>query len=376
MPSVTSHCVSIMKMCQAFADAGHDVALSGWVNPRNGADPVAFNGLRGGFRVCRVPLGPVFDNPLARRLLVTGASLAIRTRSLIKEMAPDVVYSRLTLSELLCVPRRIPIVYEMHSLRPLRGSAIERAAFKILVRQKTIRRIVATTDALKASLQTELSDVEVVVARLSAEPPVAIPADQLRAFREERLQGRQFRWHVGYTGQLDTTGLRGTQVICDAAVAMPDVAFHVIGGDPSVVDYWRQRAHRPSGPGNIFFYGYHPPPQMPLFLGCFDLVLAPLQYRPSRRAPQGAGMSPLKIAQYLSYGKAIVASDIPAHRELVRDGETARLVDPADPGAWPDAIRLLLRNQPLREGMGRCGRAFYEAELTPDRRVRTILTGL
>ena len=234
----------------------------------------------------------------------------------------------------------------------------------------------ATTEALKALLQTELSDVEVVVARLSAERPVAIPADRLRALREERLQGRQFRWHVGYTGQLDTTGLRGTQVICDAAVEMPDVAFHVVGGEPSVVDYWRQRARRASGHGNIFFYGYHPPPEMPLFLGCFDVVLAPLQYRPSRRAPQGEGMSPLKIAQYLSYGKAIVASDIPAHRELVRDGETARLIEPSDAVAWPDAIRLLLRNQPLREAMGRCGRALYDAELTPDRRVRTILAGL
>jgi glycosyltransferase involved in cell wall biosynthesis len=87
-------------------------------------------------------------------------------------------------------------------------------------------------------------------------------------------------------------------------------------------------------------------------------------------------MSPLKIAQYLSYGKAIVASEVPAHRELMRDAETARLVDPADVDAWVRAIRLLLDNDALRETMGGAGRAFYDAELTPDRRVKTVLAGL
>ena len=45
----------------------------------------------------------------------------------------------------------------------------------------------------------------------------------------------------------------------------------------------------------IFFYGYKNPSMMPYFLNCFNVVLAPLQYRPEARAPLGANMSPLKL---------------------------------------------------------------------------------
>ncbi len=42
-------------------------------------------------------------------------------------------------------------------------------------------------------------------------------------------------------------------------------------------------------------------------------------------------MSPLKMSQYFAYGCAIVASDLPSHRELITNNENGLLVD-ADTG--------------------------------------------
>ena len=39
-------------------------------------------------------------------------------------------------------------------------------------------------------------------------------------------------------------------------------------------------------------------------------------------------MSPLKVFEYMAAGKPILASDIPALREILRAGETALLRDP------------------------------------------------
>ena len=40
--------------------------------------------------------------------------------------------------------------------------------------------------------------------------------------------------------------------------------------------------------------------------------------------------SPLKLFEYMAAGRAIVASDLPAIREVLRDGENALLVTPGD----------------------------------------------
>lgn len=376
LPSEISHSLSIMRVCQAFVDCGHEVLLSGRAAQGEDRDPVAFYGLRGGFRVIVNRLSRLTDNPVSRRLFLPGFALAWRTRREFASFKPEIVYSRLTLAELAFVPRDVPIVYEMHSLGPLRRSWRHRWLFFWLLRQKRFRRIVVTTDGLAEMLREEMAGVEIVVARLSAELPVAVSDEQLTEFRKAELSGGNFRSHVGYTGNLDTFGLRGTEIICAAAARMPDVAFHVVGGKQDAVEHWKRYAARVGATRNLFFYGHRNPSQMPYFLNCFDVVLAPLQSKKSAEAPTGMGMSPLKLPQYLSYGKPIVASDIPAHREILVHEKTALMVRASDVDAWVAAIRKLLADKGLCQRLGEEGRLAYERGFSPKVRVERILAGL
>lgn len=376
LPSEISHSLSMMRVCQAFTDCGHEVVVTGRSSGVKNTDPFSYYGLRGGFRVVVNALGDLWDNRVTRRLMIPGLVLAWKTRRLLKSFAPDMIYSRLTLTELALVPPQLPIVYEMHSLGPLRKTRLHRWVFRQFLRRKNFRRIIVTTDALAAMLQKEVPRTEVVVARLSAEQPLALSRNALVAFREAQLQGGDFEHHVGYTGNLDTFGLRGTEIICQAAARLPKVAFHVVGGEPQVVDHWRRYAETHNTQGNIFFYGHRNPAEMPFFLGCFDVVVAPLQSKISAEAPTGMGMSPLKLPQYLSYGKAIVASDIPAHREILTHGETALLVPDRDIDAWVEAIRSLLGDAALCARLGENGRRHYAEGFSPEVRVKRILEGL
>jgi len=89
--------------------------------------------------------------------------------------------------------------------------------------------------------------------------------------------------------------------------------------------------------------------------------LAPLKDC-SRNAHQGC--APLKILESMAAGVPVIASDLPAVRELLTDGEHGRLVAPDRPGELARAIRVLLDFPERRAEMGRSARAHVAAELT------------
>ena len=88
------------------------------------------------------------------------------------------------------------------------------------------------------------------------------------------------------------------------------------------------------------------------------LSLAPLRDC-SRNAVQGC--APLKILESMASGTPVVASDLPAVRELIADGEHGRLVAPDRPGELARAIRVLLDYPERRAAMGRAARAHVAA---------------
>jgi len=90
----------------------------------------------------------------------------------------------------------------------------------------------------------------------------------------------------------------------------------------------------------VFFLGYIPDAYR--FLNAIDIfVLSSLS--------EG---SPLSLIEAMTAGKAIIASDIPAIREIVEDGKEVLLFDPYSPEQLKDAILKLYHNPELRRELG------------------------
>jgi PEP-CTERM/exosortase A-associated glycosyltransferase len=83
---------------------------------------------------------------------------------------------------------------------------------------------------------------------------------------------------------------------------------------------------------------------------------------PRRRTRTTALTTPLKPLEAMALGKAVLASDLPALRELVRPGETGLLFPADDPGALLESCLRLLAEPALRERLGEQGRRYVEAE--------------
>jgi glycosyltransferase involved in cell wall biosynthesis len=91
------------------------------------------------------------------------------------------------------------------------------------------------------------------------------------------------------------------------------------------------------------------------------LSVAPLTDSP-RNVVQGC--APLKILESMASGTAVVASDVPPVRELIRDRETGWLVHPDRPAELARAIRILLEHPQRARELGEHARRAIEERYT------------
>jgi glycosyltransferase involved in cell wall biosynthesis len=97
--------------------------------------------------------------------------------------------------------------------------------------------------------------------------------------------------------------------------------------------------------------------QIPDVYGLIDIFAYP---RRSMRLTEL--VTPLKPLEAMAMGKAIVASDIGGHRELIRDGYTGLLFPADNVSALAETLKRLLDETDLREALGRQGAKWVREE--------------
>lgn len=358
LPTEKAHGVQIVENCEALAAAGLDVTL---LAPRRrntpslqGKDLFAHYGVNPAFTFRQVAAIDVF--PLGRWLewlafpLLTG-SFSIAAAMLLRRRPRGVVYSR-DMGPLLVLAAlgHRSLVYEVHQASQSRlGRWLQR---------RCIRRAQATF-AVTRHLAGELH-------RSSGRTVETLP-DGYRAERfrnaPEREEARRrlalpsHAFIIGYVGRLETLGQsKGLDTVVAALAQLGDASavLHVVGGPAdqlsAVEAAWRGAGLPAAGCSAA---GEVPAPEVPVHLAACDVCVLPLPW--SRHFAYHA--SPLKLFEYMAAGRAIVASDLPAHREVLEDGRTALLTAPGDARALASALRRLRDDPALRARLGSAARA-------------------
>jgi len=86
---------------------------------------------------------------------------------------------------------------------------------------------------------------------------------------------------------------------------------------------------------------------------------------------------PVVLMEAMAQGVCAVSGDLPTIRELIRDGESGRLVPPGDPQALATCLRELARDPGLRAALAHEGRRRIEEEFSSAKnldRIRSALT--
>jgi glycosyltransferase involved in cell wall biosynthesis len=140
-------------------------------------------------------------------------------------------------------------------------------------------------------------------------------------------------------------------LLVDAATLVKEARFVIVGGLPSErngsgnadVARLAARARQVGVIDRVDFRGYVPYAEVRHELEQAAVAVLPLPDEPVARY----FTSPLKLFDYMAAGVPIVASDLPALREVLVDGENALLVRPDDPAALADGIERLLADPAL-----------------------------
>lgn len=358
LPSRAANSIHVVKMCQAFAANGHDVTL--FANVAGGdtmadADIFRHYDVAGDFELRRLPRLSV---PYAGHLL--GLFMAREAA----KATPDLVMGRHPAACYFSMLAGLPTYFETHASIEESGR-FTHWLFRRMIRSRNFAKLILITEALGTFYKERygLGDDQLLILPDGADPVSEAVAPKAGM----RVNGKV---NVGYTGHLYPG--KGMEIISALAPLCPEHHFHVVGGKDEDIAHWMSRIGTCP---NITFHGYQPHSEIAACLQALDIVLLPNQREVKANAGGniGAWTSPLKLFEYMASGKPIIASDIPALREVVEHERNALLCPHDDAGAWKKAMQRLAETPGLGERIASAARHDLEHRYSWIRRAEAIV---
>lgn len=353
IPAKSASSVHVMKMCEAFSIAGHDVTLICAKGEIGENSVFEYYGVKAIFKIEQIPLARIKG-----RLFW----FALKARVIVKKNDPDIVYSRSVLSFLFVAGKTRMGILEAH--KPVwEYGLVYRLAFSIIMQLRNFNRLVVISEALKRIFLKKYPNLSITVAHDAASLVTCMRNDI-----NINIPGITF--HVGYIGNIYRG--RGIELIVALANRFSDVGFHIVGGSFDQLI----RLGIPKSPKNLVCHGFVPPSDVTCYRQKFDVLIAP--YQQDVETIGGSKtveyMSPLKIFEYMSERKLIIASDFPVLREVLNEGNSI-LVTANRIEEWELAI-VRARDRTLVEQLSKAAYNDFLAHYTWDKRVSNVLTGI
>jgi glycosyltransferase involved in cell wall biosynthesis len=159
---------------------------------------------------------------------------------------------------------------------------------------------------------------------------------------------------IGYVGRFQTMEIeKGIPELVQAMATIPPQAgkeplLLCVGGPLEAVPAYEEIARQHGVPPHrLRFVDRVPNTEVPFWIRACDVVTIPWPWTEF----SAYFTSPMKLFEYMAAGVPIVATDLPAIREVLRHGENAWLVAPGSAKALADGIYRVLSDSPLTKRM-------------------------
>jgi glycosyltransferase involved in cell wall biosynthesis len=291
-----------------------------------------------------------------------------------KEHDIDMIYTRLEyVGAFVSKVLKIPVIIEVNGIsweeNLLRTDFISRMlntlknifSFDILkIRDKMIlnsaTKVVVVTERMKELLLEEnilkrarINDIIVINNGVNTEifKPLDMDKNEFRKELNLSLSG----YYINFTGNLFR--YQGIEYLIKSAPLIlekcPNAKFLIVG-DGQMKKELMELTEQTGASDKIIFTGAVPYEEVPKYINASDVCVVP-------KKPLKSGYSPLKLYEYMACGKPVVASNLPGF-EILEQNEAGILVEPENSEELAEAIIKLLKDEKVREEMGRNGREY------------------
>lgn len=340
LPTEKAYGLQISKMCEAFADWGHEVELL--IPTRRNyikEDLFEYYSVRRNFKVTKA-LAPDFYLPgkldrIAFEIKMFFSAFLLAWRAWLGKY--DLIYSRDEWPLWFLSFCRKNILFEAHKFSKVKKIIYPRLRKnKLVVISEGLRREFERTgfqNVLIAPDGVDLEEFAVDISQTEARKKVSLPLD---------------RQIVMYTGHL--YDWKGVDILIEAVKYFPENCLLVlVGGTAEDLQNYAHKIKEQGLEKNIFLLGQWPHKMIPFFLKAADVLVLPNK---SGDRVSESYTSPLKLFEYMSSGRPMVASNLPSLREILNE-QNAVLVNPNDPQALADGTKKLLNEPASGEGIAR-----------------------
>jgi glycosyltransferase involved in cell wall biosynthesis len=344
----------------AFARAGAEITL---VMPRGPRDPAldaeavrAWFHVEGGFDLVQrrtLFRGERFPQSALWYMQVAGTRLVKRA---------DVLYSRMPAAFGGGGTSPIPFAAEHYQPWPDRLPLLRPMIRRTARRSHCLGFILHSAFAARSYRRIGVPEEKLLVAHNGVDLARALPR-RTPAEARAALGLPEGRPVALYSGRLSTR--KGLDQLLAVARLRPEILFLLVGSEGE-----GEIERAAAGLANVGIRPWAEPDALPLWLQAADILLIPPSSAPLHCF--GDCVLPMKTFAYLAAARPILAPASPDTAELLRDGETAKLVPPDDPAAAAEALSRLVADAPLRRRLAEGAAALAET-LTWDRRADKIL---
>ncbi|MGK7927408.1 MAG: glycosyltransferase [Spirulina sp.] len=363
LPSKVTHSIQIAKMSQAFARDFKDFELvtrGDILSFFRGCDRQfkEWYGLETRLKIIRLPLQWKVTYPLPNDYYAPRGYYKIALLYTCLK-APDIVYTRSPDFVKFVLNMNLPIFWEWHELIE------ERSPYLKLLKNDNLAGLIVTLPQIaESAIALGVPPEKIFVAPNATDMTNLLPY-QSKSLARQSLSLSSAQPIILYSGHLYE--YKGIPTILEVAKLLPQYHFILVGGWEQEVKQVRSQCLE-KDLKNVKIIGHVPQSQLALYLYTADIVLLPT----SQTWELAGSTCPLKMFDYMTVKRPIVASDLPTIQTVLRDGENALLAQSDCPVAFREAIVRLIENPALGDRLAE--RAFQDVQtLTWDNRARQIL---
>lgn len=340
--------IAVNLLIQSLSESGHQVDVLCFPEGEDVCYP--------GVRLHRTTRPGSFQNippGLSFKKLVCDFFMVWKAIGLVRRIRPDVIHAveeSVFIARILSLLFGVPYLFDMDSSIP--DQIVEKYPRMAFLRWPMHRllglavagamMVVPVCDSLADTAEEQyrsrrimvLHDISLLKRRV---------AGQLKISTELRAGGTVFM----YAGNME--GYQGVDLMMEAfakhAKSKPRDVLALIGGTPSHLGQYREKARQLGCAEQIRFLGPQPSQDLAAFLDFADVLIS----------PRIKGFNtPMKIYSYLDSGKAILATDLPTHTQVL--DPTVACLTPPTADAMAAAMTRLSADESYRAQLGLAGR--------------------